>query len=354
MTLFPKNSTLPFWLAQNRKIGLSFFLCLTLLIGLSKADENDSLDSTYQLALKYVSDSAQSPTAHFLLGKTSLQGKESFLSFKHALLLGLKGEPQEEALFYMAQFYYSKGSYGMAISFYRQVIQGFPQGRFYHSACYWMGHACLNYRKSNITYVDSAKSYFLRLTTLPIESIESIDSIKSSPYYSQGQEGLARTFYLQNNLRSAKESALEALKFTNKNQQSLILYYLYEIALKTQDTLASQAALTKLFQNYPQSMESRLLHKDKPANLSPPPQIEGTHSYFYLQLGVFASQQNAIHLQEKLKKEKVTTLIKESTKGIAKVFIVQSKLFSSKKAAESFGIKKLKTLSIPYYLIQKN
>ena len=88
--------------------------------------------------------------------------------------------------------------------------------------------------------------------------------------------------------------------------------------------------------------------KPDTANVVPPPAVQPSAEYWYLQLGAFSVKSNADLLVSSLKKQGITGTIEERTGETKTLYLVQTGKFETKEKAIDYGAKKLAPLNVEF------
>ena len=88
--------------------------------------------------------------------------------------------------------------------------------------------------------------------------------------------------------------------------------------------------------------------KTEPAKVVPPPAVQPTNEYWYLQLGAFGVRSNTELLVSNLKKQGITGTIEERPGEVKTLYLVQTGHFETKEKAIDYGAKKLAPLNVEF------
>ncbi|MBF0429864.1 MAG: SPOR domain-containing protein [Fibrobacteria bacterium] len=336
--------------------GLTVLFCLIVL---NHTDAALSQEQILSLAKNGLFDSAQTE-CHVrlkadsqeifslnLLGKLTTKGEDSYQYYQKVLKAkNIEKYPAErEAAYYkLGQYFYARGQYIQAISFFKKNIFLFPKGDAFAQNMYWAGNACLNYSRVQEAFIDSAEAVFTEL--LRILSPKQY-------YYSLALEGMAKVRMHKNQLESAEETVNMALETASEDQKPGLYFLMYDIAKKQSKVSLQASWKEKIVARYPGSLEGRYLGKKSSIVLPKPISDKSLKSGFALQVGAFLKKENAENTAKKLKQKDITVDVFETKKESKSLFLLHTLIFSTRQSAEQYGEKVLKPQNISYYVVAK-
>jgi tetratricopeptide (TPR) repeat protein len=305
------------------------------------------LDSAYSVSQRRLKDNPQDVFSLFMMGKLSFDGNESRYYFEKVIELASTGPEKEEALYRLAQFYFAKGQYHKAISFYRKVIEQYPEGMWITAASYWLGQACLNYGTEKPEYIDTAETQYINL-------LQSLSA--GHYYYTMALEGLAKVRIEKDKWEAAFEAIALALETAPQDQRSHLLFLAVIATGNLKDTVGQKYYAGKLISEYPHSLEATGLKRERSLLITSANSDKNMVelSGYVIQLGAFLSVSNAEKALNDLKLHKFKVFIVKESRGEQKRFLIHTSVFPTREKADHFGETVLKPKEIPYYIVKKN
>lgn len=159
--------------------------------------------------------------------------------------------------------------------------------------------------------------------------IRVMDNFKSSRYLEAAKLAYADTFFMEQDYAKAGQLYEDMLKANSKLSSALLLR-LSQCALKSGNWAKAGEYTDSLKQKYPLSLE---------ANISSNTLKWIDNRFFTVQVGSFASPQNAEKLSEKLKKNNFDTYIEETGSGTRILYRVRVGKLNTRRQAE--GLKQI-------------
>ena len=293
------------------------------------------IDSAYILTKSLAQAQKSDDTVRYLLGKLELDGKKSDEHFRQLISDFLSSPFLAEAHYRLAQSYFARGNYGMAIHYFRLCIKGYPHSDWSEPSHYWMGIACLRYGPQNSSYFDTASVYLDHL-------IEQKDT--SDIFYGLAWEARAQIANAQNNSELAQRALQKAKKFSTASHQPHLKFLNIEMQKDPKNT---NKFLDQFMEEYPNSLEAGFFRRKFPkkfANYSP--------GYAYtVQLGAFASKEAAENFANKMQAKNLEVSIKQRKREPP--YSVLSGQFQEKQKAENYCREELSAKKIPCFVLKK-
>lgn len=313
------------------------------ILSLARQGKWDSAYAASQFRLK---QNPQDIFSNLMLGKLTLDGNKSITYFLNSLDSPKNEEEKEESYYRVGQFYYTKGNYSKAISYFNKTLQSFPKGKWRKPAAYWLGVAYLIHGLTNKNYIDSAEVCFTQL----LKSL----TFKNY-YYTMALEGLARVRITRNEMELASETISMAMESAPPEQHAHLHYLSYTIAQLTSDSTSVKYYANQLLTHYPGSLEAQHIN----VTSTRPNALNKTISQdnkpgFALQVGAFSSKKNAEQLIKQWKSQNINLFLVEKITEKGVIFVLHTKKFHTRKNAENFGNTFLKRKMISYYVVEKN
>ncbi len=352
-----------------------------LLLFISVQSKSVPMDSVYKvlntgsigqvrkLVLENLKESPNNSELLLLVAKLSMEQKSFFTYYQKLLKQTKKTVFQEEALYRIGQFYYSKGNYSNAIKSFGRLVKDYSDGSWFTLGLYWLGYSFLNQQKpvSPENLAVAHKHFTHLLTSTP----------SKNSYQVLVLMGLIDVSVYQGN----QERTLELLDIAFESLVSSFAPELYLLAYLNNQGETRQRYKQTLKKKYPLSFEARWMNqielnrKQKHKKSVEKTVIKGepkkelkkkskkrivskSKKGIFIQLGFFSSYDNAKRLLDK--KQRITKMNLHIEKEVvnkasnkASFYLVRSKNYASRKLAYKVAQKELEPLKIPYYIRDK-